>query len=172
MARLTIAISEDVISRALDRAEPVFRQAATEGSLHAAPLDLFEAAAADAWNRLRTLVEDSVRVGAVAVQAEVERFVAFVAETAATLGKRGEEFRRWILAKVRELIAGTFDGLLALLRTDIIVGTRSYVLETVSMEHKVVYSGSLKASLTELVQFSGGGEFVLTGSYRVSDVKD
>ncbi len=168
MAQLTVAITENIIARALDSLEPQAPAAGDGTVLYSSALDLFEAATVDAWNRLRAVVEAAARQGATFVQDEIETFVDFVNQTGRELGARGDEFLAWVLQRVRELTTRTFDYLLGSLRSEVVIGERTYVLESIELQQKLVYSGSLKTSLVELCAFAGGGEFVLGGSYRAA----
>ena len=170
MAQLTFAIDEDIVRRALDSSEPSVHHVGESGSggLYAADTNLFDAATTEAWAKLRALVEKCTRQGTDFVKEEVVAFVEFVEETGQALGARAGQLREWILTKIRELITKTFDLLLAALRTEITIGSRRYVLESVELEQKLIYSGSLQASLTELCEFTGGGELTLTGSYKAN----
>jgi hypothetical protein len=167
MATLTMAIGDDVIMRALDSVEVQPTAVTGAGHLHAASLDAFQAATVEAWGRLRSLVETCARLGTAQVSGQMDEFLQYVGATASELGVRADEFRTWVNTKIRSLITATFDFLVGALRAELIVGTRRYVLESLDLQQKVVYSNSLKASLTELCQFTGGGELVLSGAYKL-----
>ena len=166
MAQLTVAITENIVRKALDSLEPQVPDAGRGAELHSSALDIFEAATVEAWHRLRGLVENAARQGAAVVQGEIVNFLEFVNETGRALGVRAEEFSAWVLHKVRELTTRTFDYLFGSLRAEVVIGERTFVLDSVELQQKVVFSGSLKTSLVELCSFAGGGEFVLVGSYR------
>jgi hypothetical protein len=153
---------EDVLSRLEPRADVT---AGGDGALRAASLPVFDAALVDTWQRLRTLVLRAAREGWQTVRAEVDGLVAYVEETAASLGKRATAFRNEILAKVHELIRETVDTVLRAMRSELTVGQHRFRLSSLELEQKLVFSASLEASIEAACQLLGSGELVVKGAY-------
>jgi hypothetical protein len=170
MNGLIYAAPSNVIDEVLDTLAP--RAAAREGAKNAlagAAAGVLEAAIGEAWGKFRSVVERCVREGYEAVRAEIVAFSRYVDDAAQELGVRAEEFRQQVLAKIRETIVATFDALLRCMRSTVSLGSHRYVLDAITLEQKLVYSGSLEASLTALCKFVGGGELVVTGSYKLEN---
>ena len=172
MNALTYAAPTDVIHEVLQAVAPAAAMGApATGALPAAIGDIFEAAVREAWVRFRSMVERCARDGYEAVRAEITSFAGHVEMVAEELGARADEFRQRVLEKIRETIIATFDALLSCMRPTVLLGGRTYVLDSINLEQKLVYSGSLEMSLTALCKFVGGGELVVKGSYKITDVQ-
>lgn len=170
MNMLTYAAPTDVIHEVLQKvAPPVTQGEPTKGALGGAAANNFELAVEESWVRFQALVERCVREGYEAVHTEITEFTGKVEIIAKELGRRADEFKKCVLEKVRETIVATFDALLSCLRITVLLGGRSYVLDSINLEHKLVYSGSLEVSVTTLCKFIGGGELVVKGSYKMAD---
>lgn len=168
MNALTFAAPTDVIADVLDSVAPQrASDPAVKGGLAGAHGTAYEAACKEAWVRFRVLVEQCARDGYDATRAAIADFVTRTGEVADELGAAGQAFRQHVLGKIRDTIVATFDALLGCMRSRVELGGRSYVLDSINLEHKLVYSGSLEASLTALCKFVGTGEMVVKGAYTL-----
>ena len=75
--------------------------------------------------------------------------------------------KRRLLKQLRLVISETFDLILSSMRSEVKIRDLTYRLTSVELQQKLVFSGSIEASLTALCKFVGSGEFVVTGSYAV-----
>lgn len=171
MNALTYAAPTDVIQEVLQAVAPgaALGEVATD-ALGGAVGGGLDSAVREAWVRFRSIVERCARDGYEAVRAEITSFTDHVEMVAAELGARADVFREQIREKIRETIVATFDALLGCMRSTVLLGGRTYMLDSIDLEHKLVYSGSLEMSLTSLCKFVGGGELVVKGSYKVVEV--
>jgi hypothetical protein len=170
MNALTYAAPTDVIHDVLQAVAPAAASGEpSTGALGGAIRDTFESAVREAWVRFQAMVERCTRDGYEAVCAEITSFTGHIEMVAGELGARAEEFRQRVLEKIRETIIATFDALLSCMRSTVLLGGRTYLLDSIDLEHKLVYSGSLEMSLTALCKFVGGGELVVKGSYKIAD---
>ena len=168
MTQLTFAITDDIVQRAIEACKPTTHRTDGPAALNAAGGDILDVSVKDVYLRLTDLVTRCARDGFDLAKEEVGAFLDFVTERSAELGARAERFRELIQEKVRQLIASMFDLVLQAFRAEVSIGGRAFVLDTVQLEQKLIYSGSLKASLNELCSFVGGGEVVVTGSYKLT----
>jgi hypothetical protein len=170
VSQLLVAVPYELIEEAfnnIDVAAPPLK--ATSGAPKVySDAPIVDGAVRDAWAKLRALIERCLRQGKQIVQDEVAGFMEFVEMTCSELGALADEFRDRLLGKIREMIQQTFDLLLKAMRSDIVVGARAMVLKTITLEHKLVYSSSLKVSLASLCELVAGGELKVTGSYELS----
>jgi len=60
-----------------------------------------------------------------------------------------------------------FDQILSSLRIEIKIGEVPYRLKTLELQQKLVFSGSIEASVTTLCKFVSSGELSVQGSYEV-----
>jgi hypothetical protein len=170
MSTMTVAVTFDLLSEAFDKVDVTKRAApaAPGGAAKAySRAPEVEAAVNDAWIRIKSMVERCVNQGKAIIQSEVSAFMQYVDSTSKELGARAKEFRDRLLDGIREMITKTFDLMLKALRSDIVVGQRTFALKTLDLEQKLLFSGSLQISLTSLCELAGSGELTVTGSYEV-----
>jgi hypothetical protein len=165
MNQILLATDIDLVTVVFRRLEQHQPAASGAGALRSGALDAFEAAVSEKAQELRELAAQSVREGYEAVQGAVRSFTAGVEEAATRLGKRAQEFRDRLMDFVRNMIRETFDVMLGSLRPTLAIGGVTYRMESINMEQKLVFSGSLDISVTSLVKLLGSGELVLKGTY-------
>lgn len=170
MITMTLAVTDDLIAKVIAIVESQHPPATSPQSdplKIQASADLLAAADEDAWHRLTDLFQKCAHKGKAIIQAEVSSFLEYVEERSIRLGKDAKAFRERLLKKIREMIATTFDVMLAAMRSEIIVGESKLMLKTLNLEQKLVFSSSLQVSLTSLCEFAGGGELTVTGTYSL-----
>jgi hypothetical protein len=167
MTELILGVGYDLVENALQRAEPKFGGGkGPDGKLQAGGLTPFDAKLKEVWTRVCDLVERSARQGWETVKQDVTMIGGYVSQAAKELGKRAKEFRARVLESIRQIMTESFDLVLASLRSEIAVGEAKYRLETIDLDHKLVFSGSLEGSLEALCKFVGSGELSVKASYK------
>ncbi|MBR0917061.1 hypothetical protein JQ614_02495 [Bradyrhizobium diazoefficiens] len=122
-------------------------------------------AATEAWQRIRELLEQASRKGWDTVQTMVDDVNNHIDALAKELREEAEDFKKFLLEKLQELMRETFDVVLRSIRSQVQIGDATYVLTSIQLESKLVYSSSIEASVTALCKFVGKGEAVVTGTY-------
>lgn len=168
MTPIPISVDGGLVLNMLAKLAPAPASAGTAGGgqLHAAG-STFEAACRETWAKLSALVERSVHAGWDAVRDEVRLFSEFVEQSAAELGRQAQALRDFVLEKVRAAINRIVDALLALLRAELTIGGRRYVLNDVQMQSRLKFSGGIEASVAALCKLAGEGEITVGGQYRL-----
>lgn len=169
MNHVLLTPRDDLVASVFARVEQR-RAASTHGggsALQAGALDAFEAALAEKMQELREISNSAVRSGWDAVQVAVQSFSASVESTAANFGKRAQEFRRRVMDIIRDIIGETFDFMLSAMRSELVVGGRTYTMASLDFEQKLVFTGSIDISLTSLFKLLGSGELVVKGKYAL-----
>lgn len=138
-------------------------------ALHKLSAGAVAAAAGEVWERVRVVLNQAARDGWTGVQVAVDDMNRFIEERAAELYDDAVAFRRLLHDKLQELMRETVDIVLRSVRSRITVGEGVFVLKSIELETKVVYSASLEASITALCKFLGSGETVVTGTYALAD---
>lgn len=167
MTPIPISVDGDLVLRVLARLAPPTAGAAASGQLHGPGGGALDAACREAWTRLSALVERSVRAGWEAVREEVRLFAASVEQAAAELGRQAQALRDFVLAKVRAAIDECVDALLGLLRAELTIGGRRYILHEVQVQSRLSLSGSVEASVATLCKLAGQGEITVGGQYQM-----
>ena len=125
------------------------------------------AAAGEVWEKVRSVLNQAARDGWISVQKAVADLGQFIEERAAELYDDAVQFRQLILDKLHELMRETVDIVLRSVRSKITIGEDIFVLKTIDLETKLVYSASIEASITVLCKFIGSGETVVKGKYSM-----
>jgi hypothetical protein len=124
--------------------------------------DVVNAAFTEAWLKIEELVGDSLKLGWEHTKERVGSVAGYVTDASVRLGNKAVEFQERLLKQPRLLISETFDLIFSSMRSEIKIGDLSYRLVLVELQQKLVFSGSIEASLTALCKFVGSGEFVVT----------
>ena len=170
MNQVLLTTQVDLVSAVFARVEQRRAVGAHSGSaLQAGALDAFEAAVAEKAQELKEIAEDAVRSGWEAVQGAVQSFSAGVERAATNFGKRAKEFRDRVMDVIRNIIAETFDFMLSAMRSELVVGGRTYTMASLDFEQKLVFTGSIDISVTSLFKLLGSGELVVKGKYSLPD---
>jgi len=125
------------------------------------------AAAKEVWARIERVLKQAARDGWDAVREEVKAVGEFLDARAAELLNEAAELRDVLIQKLREAMQGMHDFVLGSIRTRVKIGEDTYVLGSIDLESKLVYSGSIEASITALCKFVASGESVVTGKYTL-----
>lgn len=169
MTALIIPATRNVVFDALNLVDFAPETNATVGGglLYAPSGSPLQAALIEAWSKIRAIVETSARRGWAAVEEEVRLFGAYVKQTVVELGGQAKEFVDFVLDKIRETVVKIFDTLLRFLRTDFLVDGSVYKLESVELEHKILFSVEVETNLLALCKLAGEGELTVKGAYRL-----
>lgn len=169
MTQLVTSVHTDIVESAFATVKLVGKaNAHTGGKLYKDTSNPVVAAASEAWERIRELLNQAARKGWDAVQTMVDDVNNHIEELAKDLKEQADEFKRFLLEKLQELMRETFDFVLRSVRSQIQIGDAKYVLNSVQLESKLVYSSSIEASITALCKFVGKGEIAVTGTYTLA----
>lgn len=168
MSELVIPAGSNIVDAAFAKVTLTSETAgAIGGNLQKLSTKDFVAAASEVWERVRTVLNQAARDGWVSVQKAVVDLGQFVEERAAELYDDAAQFRQLLLDKLHELMRETVDIVLRSVRSRITVGEDIFVLRSIDLETKIVYSGSIEASITAICKFLGSGETVVKGKYSI-----
>jgi hypothetical protein len=142
----------------------------SDGALSAGGQSQLDAAITEAWQRIKEVADDSFRLGWEATKSKVTQLTDYLSDTAELLGNRAQTFRDRLLESIRAVIRETFTIILGSLNSEVTIGTATYSLQSVALEQKVVFLGSLEVSIQTLCKYVGSGELVVKGSYSLIGV--
>jgi hypothetical protein len=169
MIALVIAVSLNLIDEAMDSVditEPAGQLSQT--ALQQLGSGRVAAAVSEAWEKIRVLLHDVARRGWEAAQSEAELIGNYIGSVVEELEEEAEAFREMLASKLHTLMQEMTDKLLRSVRNRLLVGGDVYLLNAVTVQSKLVYSGSIDISLTALCKFVGTGEMVVTGTYGLA----
>jgi hypothetical protein len=168
MMQLVSSVQSDIIDSVFDKVHLITTDAAAPGiALYKDTPSIVTVAATETWEKIRNLVSFAARKGWEAAHEMLDVLSLHIEQVSAELVELADTFRAFILKKLHELIRETFDFVLRSIRSKLEIGESTYVLNTIELETKLVYSNSIEASLTTLCKFIGQGEAVVTGRYTL-----
>jgi hypothetical protein len=170
MPELVVTLTGDIVKTAFSRAEALAQTTLLKDTALFAASDVLSAAFEEAWLKIQELVGDSLRLGWEHTKERVASVSGYITDASAKLGNKAAEFQDLLLKQLRLVISETFDLILSSMRNEVKIGDLSYRLASVELQQKLVFSGSVEASITALCKFVGSGEFVVTGSYAVHPI--
>lgn len=168
MTQLVVAVTGDLVKTAFKSVGNEGVKVREEAALQSIS-DAVRATLERAWVKIEDVVGTCLLRGWEDAKELVSEVSTFVAQEAEKLGQQAVEFRQLLLERLRSVISETFDLVLASMRSEVRLGEVSYRLESIDLEHKLVFSSSVKASLTALCKFVGSGELVVKGSYGIRE---
>ena len=163
---LLIILSDDVHVAAL-------RHARALGSGEKLPAHLMNAMLDDEievwvrkiWDPVEAALREAFSQSVTAARSYIDEAVRQLNELVSQLGKKAEQVRAIIAARLNEYLKQAIDGALQRVRPTITVGTNELKVASVTIEQKIKLSGSLKASLEEICEFVAEGEITLSAEY-------
>lgn len=168
MTQLVSAVHIDIVDAAFAKvvlAAPVAVR--RDGKLYKDLSGPVVAAATEIWERIRELLNHAARKGWDVAQQMLDDVNIHITALAEELKEHAHEFRALLLERLQDLMRETFDLVLRSVRSRIQIGEATYILGSVQLESKLVYTSSIEASVTALCKFVGQGETVVKGTYTL-----
>jgi vacuolar-type H+-ATPase subunit H len=132
----------------------------------AAPLDAtWLGKVAEVWDKVEAALRDAYAWGRETATSALNSAVAAAEELIRSAGRRGRDMQQALLERAQRYLSTLVRGALEQVDQTIAVGSLQLELTSVQLGQTISLSGSLKASITELVAFTGGGEITIAASY-------
>ena len=168
MTQLVVTLTEDLVDTAFKNATDKQNAGLDDASLQSIS-GAVRGALDNAYVKIRDVVKECSLKGWENAQGQVLKVLEDVTEEENELvDSDTKKFRKQLLDHLRRVIAETFNLVLSFMPSEVVIGEVTYRLTSVELEHKLVLSGSIEASLTALCKFVGSGEFVVKGAYGMS----
>jgi hypothetical protein len=159
-------VSEDLHLSALRVAEKLGEQGLLSARLLNAPLDDETSSwITRIWDSVESALNTAYHSGIEEARFHISEAAEEISELGSSLKRRANEVRAAIAAKLDAYLQAVIDGALRRVRSSVNIGGRTLELSKVSIEQKVTFSGSLKASLEEICEFVAEGELSLSAEY-------
>jgi hypothetical protein len=165
--QVTIIAGEQAFRAALDAAREVTADVPVRGL--AAPLDAgLKGQFDDAWDAIEAALTAAFRGASDTATALLDQALAAADALIAAAGRKAGEIHAQLLARVQTYVAAFVREALGRIEAQISLGLQVFAATSVTCTYKVQLSGSLKASLTEAVELSSGGEIEVAVQYAAS----
>jgi hypothetical protein len=125
------------------------------------------AAAGETWEKVRDLLKTIARDGWEATKVKFDSLMKFISDRTRELGSLAEEYEQLLLEKLHELMRNTSELLLKSINQQIQIGRQIYTLNSVNLETKLLFTGSIEASVATIGKLLGTGEVSVTGIYSI-----
>ncbi|MDQ1013543.1 hypothetical protein [Streptomyces afghaniensis] len=120
------------------------------------------------WDRIEQALREAFQYGRERAE-ELARTAAGEAEELLTAaGHKAYDVHQALLAKLQAYVSTLVDAALAHVRSQLILGGTTFVLADVELAQMISMTGSLKASITELVSLTSSGEISVTARYSAA----
>jgi hypothetical protein len=149
---------------ALRRAEKIGHSLAVPGL--AAPLEVGLLGRVDAiWEQIAQALRKARTAGYAGAMEIVERAADEAEKLIAASGRKADEVRQMIVARLQEYLTAIVEAVLAQVQPTIKVGGNLMLLRKVDLARKIALSGSLKVTIASIAEMTGSGEITVTASY-------
>jgi hypothetical protein len=125
---------------------------------------------ADVWDATEAALLKARREGRQAAAELVQKVDALLKQAAVELVDRYRAVKDAIAARLSAYITSVIDAALLRVRPALSIGGREMLVSSVTIEQRLMLSGSVKASLEEIVEFIAEGELTLSAEYGLPRV--
>ncbi|MEH7879389.1 hypothetical protein V7799_18035 [Rhizobium laguerreae] len=117
------------------------------------------------WDLVESGVRDAIKESADAARAATAEAVDLLREAERELGQRVIELRNKLSEAIETYIRSVIDTALSRVRGTIVVGNRSLVVKSVTMQQTIMASLSLSAALNQMISLASAGTFSVSAEY-------
>lgn len=152
--------------------EAALTAARDEGVTHsypglAAPLDgILKGWVSEAWESIEKALRDAFTHGSEYSRQALDAAVTRAEQLIQDAGIRARDVRQALLAKIQAYMSQFVDAALSQVRGTVQAGNTQLELDALEISQSVSLTGSIKASLSEIVGLTSEGQLSVTASYR------
>lgn len=163
---MVLIVGDEVHEAALARARAIGGAVASGGGALNAPLpDDVRRWLDRIWDSAEAALLRARREGAAAAQAFVDQVGMLLDEAGAALVERYQTLRDALLARLNEYLGAVVDAALGMVRPTLTIGPHALPIRSVSVQQHLKLSGSIKASLQDIVAVVAEGQLSVTAQY-------
>lgn len=119
----------------------------------------------DVWEAIERAVKECYTRGREAAEVAVGKAVKSADQAITDLGAQARDLQTMVLQQLQALLSSYVDRALALVRDELIVGTRRMQLASVEVQQKVNLNGNLQLSILEVCEIAASGELSVSARY-------
>jgi hypothetical protein len=159
-------VGDDIHEAALARAVAIDSAVPASGGALQAPLsDDVRQWLDRIWDATEGALLRARRQGKEAAAVLVQKVETLLQEAGAALADRWQALRDALAARLNAYLAAVVDAAVALVRPTLAIGSQVLRVTTVTVQQRLLLSGSIKASLEEIVELVAEGELTLSAQY-------
>lgn len=165
MEMLTL-LSDDIHATALARAASIDGVTPAGGGVLLAPLsDEVRQWLDRIWDATEGALLRARRQGKEAATVLVQKVETLLHEAGTALAERFQVLSDALAARLNVYLAAVIDAAVSLVRPTLSIGGQMLRVTTVTVQQRLLLSGSIKASLQEIVELVAEGELTLSAQY-------
>jgi len=167
---LLVVVSDDIHWVALEAARKIGTVVPLPAhALHAPLNDEAKKWIEKIWDAAEGALGHARRVGVETARPFIEKVEALTVEAGKVLAKHAEDIRTAIAARLNKYVEGVIDSALQRVRPTMTIGGQELRVIRVILEQRLMFSGSLKASLEGICEFVAERELSLSVEYGTKD---
>jgi hypothetical protein len=124
----------------------------------------------EVWESVEVALRDAYVYGSERAREALETATRSAENLIRGAGARAKDVQQALLAKIQTYVSRLIDVALSQVRRTIQVGDSWLELDALEIGQSVSLSGSIKASLSEIVALTSEGQVTVTASYKVGAV--
>jgi hypothetical protein len=162
---VTVVARRDVFERAIATASQLGESESMPLPGFSAPLDHIRAFLNRAWAVIEEALRSAYLFGKEQAGELFETARQTVQQMIEQAADEAEELQAALLEKLRAYVSSMLSGTISLLPSEYQIGGRAYIMESISCTQKVMFSGSLKASLERVFELTSEGSLEIETCY-------
>jgi hypothetical protein len=125
---------------------------------------------AEVWESVEQALRDGFVHGMEHARSALGKAVSSAESLIQGAGARAKDVHQALLAKIQTYLARLVDAAISQVRRIVEVGNIQLELDELEVSQRISLTGSIKASLTEIVALTSAGELTVTASYKMAVV--
>jgi hypothetical protein len=166
---LTIVTSRSVFETAMTKASELGRPGKITGTASFA--DAIQTYLKEAWDRIDEALTMAYRYGRDRAKDLLDAAIVKTEELLERAGSHARDLHAALLERLRLFLRDLIEGSMSLVPDAYQVGEKTFKLTSMKCTQKVMVSGSLKYSLSEVFALVSSGEIAVEAEYALGDKK-
>jgi hypothetical protein len=122
----------------------------------------------EAWDSIENALRKGFQLGKEKAREFLNAAIGKAEQIVQGAGNKGKEIQEALIQRLQQFLQTWIKGLLAQFPIAVEVGGKTYTAKTLTFNQKLVLSGSLQLSLTNVFELSSSGEIEVSAEYSAS----
>jgi len=121
----------------------------------------------EVWDYVESALSRAFQFGADQAKEYTEAAIKAANDLVASAGKRARAVQQELLMRVQAYLSQLVDAAIAQIRSTVMIGSQTLVLESIEMEYKISLGGELKVTIIDLASLTSSGELTVSAHYGI-----
>lgn len=122
----------------------------------------------EVWDHIDSALSRAYQYGLEKARDSLDAAVQAAEDLLASVGRQASAVHQELMARVETYLSGIIDRALATVRPTVTIGSRTLQLEGVDLSQTISLSGSLKATITDMVNLTASGQIIVNARYSLT----